>query len=51
MEDSPDKSHITKDDTRLKPIMDEDCRKELPPNNSYVVVGGMNVDMMDMDMD
>lgn len=41
---------ITRDDTRLRPtnaLMDEDCRRELP---DYMVVGGMNVDMMDMDM-
>lgn len=56
---SPERNvSITRDDTRLKPrggtfiggnigIMDEECRKEMPPN---LVVGGMNVDMMDMDM-
>jgi hypothetical protein len=54
---SPEKQSITRDDTRLKPrnisanaLMDEECRKEYPDNPQYLVVGGMNVDMMDMDM-
>lgn len=52
---SPERSVPFNDESRLKPrnnaLMDEDCRKDLPPSDSqYMVVGGMNVDMMDMDM-
>jgi len=51
---SPERSTAPfNDESRLKPrnnaLMDEDCRKDLPPSE-YMVVGGMNVDMMDMDM-